>query len=193
MTKATLHQLYRFRERFRQHPPWKSLAYTQGIWNPTRDRPGHHEFLQQLKMQSTEQQHQLQCEDRRKAGLLYVVVALQPDNCLGDASNNSRPTTRHQVDPLLNITRPRLCWRPGFALTHTPAYARENIPAMDLCTASRSDSQSEEDQVDDAVRLQPSSSQSERRRSSNKWRVHLPRKHSQTRRRSRQRHQESPQ
>ena len=84
-------------------------------------------------MQSREELHQLQCEDRRKAGLLYVVVALQPDNCLGDASNNSRPTTRHQVDPLLNIRRPRLCLRPGLALAHTPAYARENIPAMHLC------------------------------------------------------------
>ena len=90
-------------------------------------------------MLSREEQHQLQCEDRRKVGLLYVVVALQPDNCLGDASNNSRPTTRHQVDPLLNIRRPRLCLRPGLALAHTPAYVRENIPAMHLCTASRSE------------------------------------------------------
>ena len=52
-------------------------------------------------------------------------------------------------------------------LSHTPAYARENIPAMHLCTASRSEGQSEEDQGDDAERLQPSGSERERRRSSN--------------------------
>ena len=43
------------------------------------------------------------------------------------------------MDPLLNIRRLRLCLRPGLALAHTPAYARENIPAMHLCTASRSE------------------------------------------------------
>jgi len=111
----------------------------------------------------------------------------------GDAANNRGPTTWHQVDPHLNAWRSGLRWRSSTGLTNSSAHAREDFPSLHLCTASRSEDQPEEDRSHDAECTTSCTSQSERRRPSNNWGVHLPWQHRQTWWRNGQRHLESPQ
>ena len=62
----------------------------------------------------------------------------------GDAANNRGPTPWHHMNPHLNAWRSGLRWRSNTGLTHPPAHAREDVPSLHLCTASRSEDQPED-------------------------------------------------